>query len=121
MKTMDKNETELCLLRQLETLIREGIYDPPQSLEGHAAVVHSLLGDLDHVRRDDEEAAGTTYMVLTPGSSALIVGPEKEMSWVLANDPYSMSAAWVTIAASAIDNTEVVEELKAELFGVVEA
>lgn len=118
---MDKNEVELSILRRLEQMIREGIYDPPGNYEDHTDALHGILGDLDHVRREDADDG--TVWILPKGSSALIVGPNKEISWILDPDDeaISESAAWVTIAANAIGSEEVTARLRADLFGDIEA
>ncbi len=116
---MNKDEVELGILRRLEQLIRSGIYDHPGNFEEHTEDLHGLLGDLDHVRSDDVEAG--TIWILPAGSSALIIGPTREVTWVMDQDPQSESAAWVTIAAAAIGAEEVADRLKAELFGNIEA
>lgn len=113
-----KSKTELSLLRQLEALIRDGIYDPPKNFEEHTEALHALLGDLDHVNRDED---GTRYVAVPAGSSALIVGPAREIKWVLDTDVHSESAAWVSIAVAGLGSEEIVAQLKADLFGNIEA
>lgn len=117
----DDRDTELGLLRVLESMIREESYSTmtDEELDVLNGRIHEVFGQLDALRAN---ANPMVCMVFPPSHSGLVIGPKREIEYYLSNDPLSESAAWATIATIAIDEDgDVAQAMKDDLFGPVQA